>query len=142
MFTLHDETDETDETDELNGDGQRRRRRNGDWRARLEGEGDTEWACRAAQEGPRELGATVLMAVAAGLGSFFGREGVCRLLMWYRSSKGLDPGDPALPFPSWEVQVCSLSLVLSDRVAVGVGRALNASVGRDAGVLDAVPRLG
>lgn len=41
----------------------------------------------------------------AGIGSFFGREGIVRLLWWNRTRKGLEAGPAALPFPSWEVQV-------------------------------------
>lgn len=95
VFTL------TEEDEEASSPSQQQQHR----RAQLEGESETEWACRVAEQGPRELGATVLMAAAALLGSFFGREAICRLLMRFRASKGLDPGDPALPFPSWEVQV-------------------------------------
>lgn len=95
VFTL------TEEDEEASSPSQQQQHR----RAQLEAESETEWACRVAEQGPRELGATVLMAAAALLGSFFGREAICRLLMRFRASKGLDPGDPALPFPSWEVQV-------------------------------------
>mmetsp|Transcript_18539 Transcript_18539/g.37767 ORF Transcript_18539/g.37767 Transcript_18539/m.37767 type:complete len:518 (-) Transcript_18539:224-1777(-) len=72
---------------------------------RRELETELEYSCRLARESPRELGSTVIMAVAATAGSFFGREAMVRLLWWNRTRKGLEAGPAALPFPSWEIQV-------------------------------------
>ncbi len=103
VFSLSSDEDEE-------GGGRRSGRRRA--RRQLEGETETEYMCRLAREGPRELGATVVMAFAAFAGSFFGREGMNKLLAAYRVRKGLEVGEPPLIFPSWEVTVLVLSCAI------------------------------
>lgn len=45
------------------------------------------------------------MSIAAMAVVSLAREGVVRILFWYRARHGLERGDPAMPFPSWELQV-------------------------------------
>jgi len=106
LFSLNGDSEDEEDENVLNATGDSRRRRGqGMRRTQREGEGDRDYFCRLAAEDPAELGATVLMSVAATVGAFFGRSGVVRLLWFYREHKGLERGPAAMPFPSWEVQV-------------------------------------
>jgi hypothetical protein len=66
---------------------------------------DSDNTCCTAKEDPAELGATVVMSVAATTFTYFAREGINRFIFWYKAKKGIQAGDPTLLFPSWEIQV-------------------------------------
>lgn len=64
-----------------------------------------EMACEDIRSSDAELGATILMSAISLVGAYFCREAIVRILWWYRRRNGLEAGDPAMPFPSWELQV-------------------------------------
>lgn len=69
------------------------------------GMSDQEFNCALIRNSPLDLRSTMLLMIVTLVCAFFARLAVVHLIWRYKWHKGLEKGDPACPFPSWEVAV-------------------------------------